>query len=81
VHDLPPPLAGHATTAAGQPAGTRLLRDLESQHLRQVLEETKGNKSRAARILGLSRWALQRKLRKHGITYGEDAAEPATPEE
>jgi DNA-binding NtrC family response regulator len=75
VHDLPPPLAGHATTASGQPAGTRLLRDLESQHLRQVLEETKGNKSRAARILGLSRWALQRKLRKHGITYGEETTE------
>jgi transcriptional regulator of acetoin/glycerol metabolism len=81
AHDLPAPLAGHASTAAGQTAGTRLLRDLESQHLRQVLDETRGNKSRAARILGLSRWALQRKLRKHGISYGEDATETPAPSE
>jgi len=80
AHDLPAPLAGYAG-GPGQPAGTRLLRDLESQHLRQVLEETRGNKSRAARILGLSRWALQRKLRKHGIAYGEDAADPGSEED
>ncbi|MEO6026984.1 MAG: helix-turn-helix domain-containing protein [Candidatus Binatia bacterium] len=79
AHDLPAALAGYAS-GPGQPAGTRLLRDLESQHLRQVLEETRGNKSRAARILGLSRWALQRKLRKHGIAYGEDAAEQGSAE-
>ena len=40
-------------------------------------EETRGNKSRAARILGLSRWALQRKLRKHGITREEDPSSDA----
>ena len=67
VHDLPAPLAEHAGST-GQLVATRRLRDLEMQHLRQVLEETRGNKSRAARILGLSRWALQRKLRKHGIS-------------
>ena len=74
VHDLPAPLADHAG-AAGQPASPRRLRDLEMQHLRQVLEETQGNKSRAARILGVSRWALQRKLHKHGITLDDSAAE------
>jgi DNA-binding NtrC family response regulator len=73
VHDLPPPLAEHAG-GSGQVVATRRLRDLEIQHLRQVLEETQGNKSRAARILGLSRWALQRKLRKHGISLGDDGA-------
>jgi DNA-binding NtrC family response regulator len=71
VHDLPAPLAEHAGST-GPVVATRRLRDLEIQHLRQVLEETQGNKSRAARILGLSRWALQRKLRKHGISLGED---------
>jgi len=74
VHDLPAPLADHAG-AAGQPVSPRRLRDLEMQHLRQVLEETQGNKSRAARILGVSRWALQRKLHKHGITLDDSAAE------
>jgi len=79
VHDLPAPLAEHAGSA-GQTAGFRRLRDLEIQHLRQVLEETHGNKSRAARILGLSRWALQRKLRKHGITLGDEPAVAAADE-
>lgn len=73
VQDLPAPLAEHAGST-GQTVGFRRLRDLEIQHLRQVLEETHGNKSRAARILGLSRWALQRKLRKHGITLGDEPA-------
>ncbi len=76
VHDLPPPLAEHAG-GTGQAVTTRRLRDLEIQHLRQVLEETRGNKSRAARILGLSRWALQRKLRKHGISLEDEAAAEA----
>ncbi len=71
VHDLPAPLAEHAGST-GPVVATRRLRDLEIQHLRMVLEETRGNKSRAARILGLSRWALQRKLRKHGISLDDD---------
>ncbi len=80
VHDLPPPLAEHAGSS-GQVATTRRLRDLEILHLRHVLQETHGNKSRAARILGLSRWALQRKLRKHGISLEDDASSPtSTPE-
>ena len=70
VHDLPATFAEYAGSA-GQAVSTRRLRDLEMQHLRQVLEETQGNKSRAARILGLSRWALQRKLRKHGISLDD----------
>jgi len=76
VHDLPAPLTEYAG-GSGQAVSTRRLRDLEMQHLRQVLEETRGNKSRAARILGLSRWALQRKLRKHGITLDDPAASPS----
>jgi DNA-binding NtrC family response regulator len=73
LHDLPVPLADQIESS-GQPVSTRSLRDLEVQHLRQVIAETHGNKSRAARILGLSRWALQRKLRKHDIT-------PETPDD
>ncbi len=78
LHDLPPPVAEHAGST-GQPVNTRRLRDLEIQHLRQVIEETRGNKSRAARILGLSRWALQRKLRKHGITLEGGIEEESSP--
>lgn len=78
VHDLPAPLAERAG-GPGQPVGFRRLRDLEIKHLRQVLGETQGNKSRAARILGLSRWALQRKLRKHGIALGDDPTPAGEP--
>jgi DNA-binding NtrC family response regulator len=61
----------------GQPAGehaeleSRRLADIEAAHLKKALAETRGNKARAARILGLSRWALQRKLQKHGISMEE----------
>jgi DNA-binding NtrC family response regulator len=79
ARDLPAPLAEHAGSA-GPMVTTRRLRDLEMQHLRQVLEETHGNKSRAARILGLSRWALQRKLRKHGISLDDPQQQPSQGE-
>jgi DNA-binding NtrC family response regulator len=50
---------------------SRRLSDIEAAHLRKALAETRGNKARAARILGLSRWALQRKLQKHRISMQE----------
>jgi two-component system response regulator AtoC len=72
ARDLPP------TLRQGQPAvedtvggESRRLSDIEAAHLRKALAETRGNKARAARILGLSRWALQRKLQKHHISMQE----------
>jgi two-component system response regulator HydG len=52
-------------SAAG-PAGTGLrptLAELESQYVRRVLEEAKGDKQAAARILGVSVRTLQRKFK------------------
>lgn len=43
------------------------LRELELRHIGRVLEATGGNQRQAARILGVSRWALARRLRKHGL--------------
>lgn len=62
---LPPPLRAAAPPATA--IESRKLADIEAAHLRQVLAETRGNKAHAARILGVSRWALQRKLQKHGV--------------
>ncbi len=77
-----PPLLRERSLGSGDAGATRRLRDLEVQHLRQVLSETAGNKSRAARILGVSRWALQRRIRKHGLDLesGEPAEEAGGPE-
>ena len=67
LQDLPVALRGRGEAGRGSASESRLLRDIEVQHLRQALRETHGNKARAARILGLSRWALQRRMQKHGI--------------
>jgi serine/threonine-protein kinase PknK len=40
---------------------------LEMRRLRETLERTHGNKSRAARALGLSRQGLLKKLRRYGL--------------
>lgn len=72
ARDLPPPLR-NGQPAVEESAGgeSRRLSDIEAAHLRKALAETRGNKARAARILGLSRWALQRKLQKHHISMQE----------
>jgi DNA-binding NtrC family response regulator len=43
------------------------LEDVEMRHIRRVLEDTRGNQRRAARILGITRWSLARRLRKYGL--------------
>jgi len=44
------------------------VREAEGRALRRVLEQTNGNRSLAARVLGVSRGMLYRKLGEHGIT-------------
>jgi len=39
----------------------------ERTRIAEVLEQTGGNVSEAARVLGLSRGALHRKLKEHGL--------------
>lgn len=55
----PEPPQGAAPPAA---AGDLSLRAAERRHIRWVLEQTGGNKRRAARALGLARSTLDRKL-------------------
>ena len=43
------------------------LEDLERRYIARVLEDARGNRRRAARILGISRWSLDRRLRKYGL--------------
>jgi transcriptional regulator with GAF, ATPase, and Fis domain len=68
-----PLLAGSSagSVAPGLHAETRAL---EERRLREALRRTRGNKSQAARALGLSRQGLLKKLRRYGLTPGESAA-------
>lgn len=64
VDALPPTLS--LTTPAGlrgAAAAELSLRELEAEYIREVLERTGGNKSAAARILGIARKTLHEKIR------------------
>ncbi|MDE1715811.1 sigma-54 dependent transcriptional regulator [Chromobacterium amazonense] len=54
-------------TAMASPAGGLKLEEQERQTIRQALEQSAGNISRAAKLLGLSRAALYRRMDKHGL--------------
>ena len=54
------------------------LRQAESALIRRAMEEADGNVSAAARLLGINRTKLYRKLSIMGVAVAEDAA-PATP--
>ncbi len=60
VADLPPMLR---FTAPQQSNVHRTLAEVEAEHLRNVLASVGGNKSRAARILGIARKTLREKLK------------------
>ncbi|HET7225137.1 MAG TPA: sigma 54-interacting transcriptional regulator [Candidatus Eisenbacteria bacterium] len=66
-----------ASPGLGAPAGVRDVglhaetRRLEEARLREALARTRGNKSQAARSLGLSRQGLLKKLRRFGLTAAE----------
>ena len=46
------------------------LRDVEINHITYVLGLARGNQRTAARMLGITRWALARRLKKHGLNEG-----------
>ncbi len=48
------------------------LREVEGQLVRNAMQRARGNVSRAARALGLSRSALYRRLERHGLTTSGD---------
>lgn len=48
------------------------LADVEKNHIVKILFQTDGNKSEAAKILGIARITLREKLKKYGIDPNED---------
>ena len=49
------------------------LEEIDKRHLVRVLKETKGNKVKAAKILGIDRRTLYRMAERFGLDLGEDA--------
>jgi DNA-binding NtrC family response regulator len=56
-----------AESAGEETAATESLKDTEREQILKVLEATSNNKSRAAKILGIERKTLYRKLERMGI--------------
>jgi DNA-binding NtrC family response regulator len=61
--DLPDPMRCRGHRSADT---ERSLADLEADHIRSVLAIAKGNKTRAAEILGINRKTLRQKLKPRG---------------
>jgi two-component system response regulator AtoC len=64
VDHLPSEVLGLRTPTSPEPSALRTLAQIEADHIGEVLRLTAGNKSRAARILGISRQGLIEKLRR-----------------
>ncbi len=81
LHAMPPHLLKAAVDhPSGAPSQVRkALADIEAEHIRAVMEHTSGNRSAAARILGISRVGLIAKLKRLGLGPAQDA--PARLEE
>jgi len=69
--DVVPATAGRPEEGGAWPT----LADVEKLHLERTLAATKNNKSQAAKLLGIDRSVLRRKLQRHGLD------EPAAPEQ
>ena len=71
------PAPGGASSSADRPGGGGLdleirpqVEALERELCERALQRTGGNQTAAARLLGLSRYGLQKKLRRYGISTG-----------
>lgn len=67
--DLPPEIRAPSKTAAASEDSNRLetLGEIDKDHFLSALNEARGNRSRAARILGVSRSTFYRRLKELGL--------------
>jgi len=63
----PEVLADARQLKTSRPGGLAILEEYERRHILWVLEQTGGNKSRAAELLDIDRASLWRKLKRSGL--------------
>lgn len=65
---LPPEIFSRALTDGNAPELDMSLEEVEKRHISRMLAHHSGNRSRAARALGISRATLYEKLHKYGLS-------------
>ncbi|MDA8387153.1 MAG: sigma 54-interacting transcriptional regulator, partial [Nitrospiraceae bacterium] len=68
LSDVPDADTSPAAKSASGPSGARTMDEVLKDHIIHVLAQCNGNRTHAAKILGVSRHALLRKLEKYSIT-------------
>lgn len=67
VSDLPSNLLHHVARASSPRQGTSTLQALEQRAILQALEATGGDRLRAAKLLGIGKSTIYRKLKEYGL--------------
>jgi two-component system response regulator HydG len=82
VEDLPERIrdykSSHLVVVADDPSELVPLVEVEKRYIERVLEAVRGNKRQAARILGLDRATLYRKLDRYGLSPERKSRPPAS---
>jgi two-component system response regulator AtoC len=71
----PPPRVRTADNGARALEAPAQLDEIEREHILDVLRQVNGNRMAAAKVLGISRRALYRRLERHNL--GDEAPRPA----
>jgi len=73
VIDLPSTILYFVGKPASAPQPFATLRELEQRQILQALEATKGDRQRAAKLLGIGKTTIYRKIKEYGL---EEAVDP-----
>jgi DNA-binding NtrC family response regulator len=76
--DLPDKIVHHAGPIPATPGGEATLDEMTRRYVLSVLDKVRGNKTEAARILGVPRRTLYRMLERYGVASEEEVSQSGT---
>jgi DNA-binding NtrC family response regulator len=76
--DLPDKIVHHAGPIPATPGGQATLDEMTRRYVLSVLDKVRGNKTEAARILGVPRRTLYRMLERYGVASEEEVSQSGT---